>query len=170
MKQGIILPKVPLGQEPDSYKAKLQVVKQFDDYSLEKPFTLCNRLGAEVIATTAMWSEQHKVPIVLAETPVGLNKWQIVNSWTLTQMEEALQLILYRAYADDLTLYEAALIETPDILLQTTDEYMAALINKMAEQHKEIMVICGYGQTRTIPHYLYYSQKINEQDSVNGVS
>lgn len=42
-------------------------------------------------------------------------------------------------------MYEAALIECPDIMLSLSDEYMATLINKLSEKYKNIMVICGYG-------------------------
>lgn len=47
---------------------------------------------------------------------------------------------------------------------------MAALINKCAEKYQNIMVICGYGQARTIPYYLYYSKKANKQgNNLDGI-
>ena len=48
-------------------------------------------------------------------------------------------------------------------MLGLSDEYMAAMINKLSETHRNILVICGYGQTRSIPHYLYFSQKANSE-------
>ncbi len=42
-------------------------------------------------------------------------------------------------------------------MLGLSDEYLASLIYKASEQYKNIVVICGYGQTRSIPHYLYYN-------------
>ena len=38
---------------------------------------------------------------------------------------------------------------------------MATLVNKFSESYKNIMVICGYGQSRSIPYYLYYSKHVN---------
>jgi pheromone shutdown protein TraB len=65
---------------------------------------------------------------------------------------------------------EAALIECPDLILGLSDEYMAGLINKMSESHRNIMVITGYGQTRSIPHYLYFSQLANSSDCIRSVA
>jgi len=42
-------------------------------------------------------------------------------------------------------MYEAAMIEVPDIILGLSDEYLAAMINKASEKYRNIMVICGYG-------------------------
>ena len=76
-------------------------------------------------------------------------------------MEQALEKTYYRSYADDIEMHEATFLECPDFILTLTDEYMASLVLKLSEQYKNIMVVTGYGQTRTIPHYLYYSQAAN---------
>jgi pheromone shutdown protein TraB len=54
-------------------------------------------------------------------------------------------------------------------MLGLSDEYMAAMINKASETYRNIMVICGYGQTRSIPHYLYYSQQANSRHNMREV-
>lgn len=77
------------------------------------------------------------------------------------ELESMLEKCFFRASLDGISLNQAALIECPDVMLGLSDEYMAALINKLSETHKNILVICGYGQTRSIPHYLYFSQKAN---------
>ncbi len=61
------------------------------------------------------------------------------------------------------------MIECPELMIGLSDEYMAGLINKASEKYRNIMVICGYGQTRSIPHYLYFSQEANAENSVTEV-
>ena len=42
---------------------------------------------------------------------------------------------------------------------------MATLIQEIAEQRpdmKTIFVVCGYGQSRSIPHYIYFSPKVKD--------
>jgi hypothetical protein len=46
---------------------------------------------------------------------------------------------------------------------------MAAIINKASETYRNIMVICGYGQTRSIPYYLYYSEQANSENNIQEV-
>jgi hypothetical protein len=42
-------------------------------------------------------------------------------------------------------MYESALQVCPDVVLHHSDEYMAALINRLSNAHKNIFVVCGYG-------------------------
>jgi hypothetical protein len=69
-------------------------------------------------------------------------------------------------------MYEAALGVCPDILLHHSDEYLAALINKLSEsgKHKDIFVVCGYGQSRTIPFHLYHNPRVFQDDALSLVS
>ena len=46
---------------------------------------------------------------------------------------------------------------------------MATLINKLSEKFSNIMVVCGYAQTRTIPYYMYYSPKANAVKNLDKV-
>jgi len=55
-------------------------------------------------------------------------------------------------------------------MLGLSDEYLAAMINKASEKYKNIMVICGYGQTRSVPHYLYYNQQASQEDNLKEVA
>ena len=73
------------------------------------------------------------------------------------ELQKMLEAVAFRSYSDDLTMYEACLVEYPDMILSLSDDYMASLILKMSEQYRNILVLCGYGQTRSIPHYLYFS-------------
>ena len=88
---------------------------------------------------------------------MSLLKYNLINSFTLIEFERIYEKVVYRAYANDISMIEAALIECPDILLSLSDEYMAGMINRLSESYRNILIICGYGQTRSIPHYLYYS-------------
>jgi hypothetical protein len=56
----MVLPKVPMGQSPDNYAQKVSQVKLYEDFTLSKHFNQTHRLTSEVIATTALWAEQHK--------------------------------------------------------------------------------------------------------------
>jgi len=51
-----------------------------------------------------------------------------------------------------------------------SDEYLASLVNKASEKYRNIMVICGYGQTRSIPHYLYFNQQANLDNNLKEVA
>ena len=99
-----------------------------------------------------------------------LQRYNTVNSHALLDLEEAFASVAYRAYLEDVTMAEGALIEAPDLLLAESDQYMASVIGRVAENHRNIMVLCGYGQTRTLPYYLYYSQKVNSSNCLEQVT
>jgi len=68
------------------------------------------------------------------------------------------------AHAEGTTNFDAALKLYPDLLLHYSDEYMATVIQELQLQRPElenIFVVCGYGQSRTVPHYLFMSPKLN---------
>ena len=139
-------------------------MKLYEDYSIGSRFSLAHRLSAEVIGTTALWAEQHKsTKLMLADIPLSLFKYNTMNSYPLIELERILEKSLYRASLEGISVSQAALLECPDVMLGLSDEYMAAMINKLSETHRNILVICGYGQTRSIPHYLYFSQKANSE-------
>ena len=67
--------------------------------------------------------------------------------------------------------YEAALETHPDLVLQHSDLYMSSLINTLSLQGKKnIFVLCGYGQSRTIPYHLYYNPLMFQNNSFNEVT
>ena len=39
---------------------------------------------------------------------------------------------------------------------------MAASVKNLSHKYKNIFVICGYGQTRSIPHYMYFGGEENQ--------
>jgi hypothetical protein len=107
---------------------------------------------------------------MLGDIPLGVYKYNLINSVPLLDLERAFEKVHYRTFADDCSPYEAALKEVPELVLGLSDEYLAAMIYKASETYKNIMVICGYGQTRSIPHYLYYNQQANLDANMNEVA
>ena len=107
---------------------------------------------------------------MLGDIPLGVFKYNLINLVPLLDLERAFEKVHYRTFADDCSPYEAALKEVPDLVLGLSDEYLAAMIYKASETYKNIMVICGYGQTRSIPHYLYYNQQANQEDNMKEVA
>jgi hypothetical protein len=107
---------------------------------------------------------------VLGDIPLGVFKYNLINRFTLTEFERAFEKVTYRAFSEDLSLYEAALLECPDLMLSLSDEYMAATVHKLSERFRNILVICGYGQARSIPHYMYYSSQANSENSIAAVA
>ena len=121
-------------------------VKEYEDYSVGEFFNSTHRVTPEIIATTALWTEYHNTAqITLGDLPLSLFKYNTINSYTLLELERALEKIAYRSYADDLNFFDASLIECPDLMLSLSDDYMAALVNKLSEKYRNILVICGYG-------------------------
>lgn len=78
-----------------------------------------------------------------------LQKYNIINSLHLLELEALFEEIVYNSHLDSdcHNLYESALKVCPDVLLHHSDEYMAGLINKLSQDQgkKNIFVICGYG-------------------------
>jgi pheromone shutdown protein TraB len=104
---------------------------------------------------------------VLGDIPLSLFKYNLINSTPLLTLEAIFEKVCHRSFMDDIPMVEAALIEHPEMLLGLTDEYMGAMLGKLSETKSNIMVICGYGQTRSIPHYLYYSQEANSAHPIS---
>jgi hypothetical protein len=59
------------------------------------------------------------------------------------------------------SLFDSALEVCPDLVLHHSDEYMATLINNLSieQGHRNIFVICGYGQSKSIPFHLYHNPR-----------
>lgn len=89
----------------------------------------------------------------------------------LVELEELFDEILFLSHKDSTNLHEAALRVCPDIMLHHSDEYMASLINHLSLEGKEnIFVICGYGQSRTIPYHLYHNPRAFKTDCLDSVT
>ena len=81
----------------------------------------------------------------------------------MLELQEYLEKVLFIAHRKEISAFDAALEHIPDYLLYKSDEYMASLIEKVTDEDpalQTIFVVCGYGQSRTIPYYLYYSPKV----------
>jgi pheromone shutdown protein TraB len=101
---------------------------------------------------------------------LALFKYNLINSYPLGELEKLFEKVAFRSFSDDITMSEAALIECPDILLTLSDEYMAAMVNKLSEKYRNLMIITGFGQTRSLPHYLYFSRSSNTLNNVSEVA
>ena len=103
--------------------------------------------------------------------PLQLQKHNIINSLHLLELEELFKEISYLSSWDPNcdTYFDAALKVCPDILLHDSDEYMASLINRLSIEKKNIFVICGYGQSRTIPYHLYHNPRVFSDEALNKV-
>lgn len=78
----------------------------------------------------------------------------------LSELEDLFEQVVYEASGNVDTLYDGALAACPDLVLHHSDEYMACLVNELSRQgHNNIFVLCGYGQSRTIPYHLYYNPR-----------
>ena len=98
-KQGIILPKVPLGVEEEAYKKRIEQAKKFEDYSIGGEFNRAHRMSSEVIATTALWMEQHRESkTILGDIPISLFKYNLINSYPLLELEKLLEQVTYRSF------------------------------------------------------------------------
>ena len=87
-------------------------------------------------------------------------KYNMLSEIHLTELEELFESIVFGAHLDSTSLYESALHVCPDVLLHHSDEYMASLINHLSINGKQnIFVVCGYGQSRTIPFHLYHNPR-----------
>ena len=128
------------------------------------------RLTLEAIATIALWAENSKKSIILGDIPQHLNYTRISNNNSLLQLQSLLHQSTERLgeSPDDYprTPFGSGLNLYPDVLLHNTDEYISALLKSITtpdifppEHMKSIVCFLGYGQTRSLPHYLQYSQQ-----------
>ena len=92
---------------------------------------------------------------------MSMYKYNIINSFPLLELEEQYAEIIKHSHSNGISLYDSALQVCPEIILGLSDEYMATLINKLSEKFTNIMVVCGYAPTSTIPYYMYQSPKAN---------
>ena len=145
-------------------------MKKFKDYFDNPALKSSIRLSKEAIAVAGLWHENNsqRCSLYLADMPMSLHKNNMINSTHLVELEELFQEIAFKAHQPDFeTMYDAALDVCPDLLLHHSDEYLAGLINKLSidRKHKNIFVICGYGQSRTVPYHLYYNPRVFNTDT-----
>lgn len=81
---------------------------------------------------------------------------------------------VYESHAEDDSVYAGMLRSCPELALHSGDEYMATLLQYISDEPdslarpeladvETIFVLCGYGQSRSIPYYIYMSPKADEK-------
>ena len=121
------------------------------------------RITKKALTTVSTWAEMHNRNVLIGDIPWGLKRYNLMQEHHILELREYLEKALFTAHRKEISTFEAALEHIPDYLLHKSDEYMAALINKLTTEDpslQTIFVVCGYGQSRTIPYYLYYSPKV----------
>ena len=124
------------------------------------------RIPGNVSTNIGIWAISHDVPIMFSDIPEYLFRKEIMKNEGVLEMRELLseacQDIILDPEISTLTPYFGAIHRYPDIMLHYNDRYTAALINHITKEYSEfknIAVICGHGQTKSIPTYLQFSTK-----------
>ena len=87
---------------------------------------------------------------------IGADTDRTGSALPIGEMHDILRNVFYASHKFDMPLYKACAKLYPDFLFHYTDQYMAALVQAVSnrEQPKNVFVLCGKGQSRSIPHYL----------------
>ena len=119
------------------------------------------RLPQEAVSTAALWHESHseKCELFLADIPHALLKNKMMNSSHLLELEECFKEIAFNSADYDDSFFQSALHTVPDLILHHSDEFLAGLINLLSESKRNIFVICGLGQSKSIPYHLYFNPR-----------
>ena len=148
-------------------------IRRFTDYigPNERPSL---RLSKEAFTTCGIWQHNNAsadCQLFLAEIPLGLHKFNMLTSHHLQELEGLFSDIVYDSSSNFTDYFEAALRVCPDVLLHHSDEYLAALVNTLSQRGKKyIFVVCGYGQSRTVPYHLYYNPRVFQDGSIDIVT
>ena len=104
------------------------------------------RLTMESIATASLWhnTNHKKCDLFLADIPMEIHKNRIMNSMHLVELEETFKDVAYHSSTHD-SIFNSALMTAPDLLLHHSDEHIAAVINLISKDRKNIFVVCGKG-------------------------
>ena len=81
---------------------------------------------------------------------------------------------LLESHVENDSTFAGMLRSCPDFALHNVDEYMATLLQYISDEPdslarpeladiETIFVLCGYGQSRSIPYYIYMSPKADEK-------
>lgn len=114
------------------------------------------RVSKKALTTVATWSENHNKKILLGDIPRAHLLYNTLQDHHLLDLQEIVRKVFYTSFQDESTAFEACLKQFPDVALHFNDEYMAALINSVLDNSdvETLFVVCGVGQSRSIPHYL----------------
>lgn len=69
------------------------------------------------ISTVSLWAENHIKPIVLADIPMIYNKYNIINSYPLLELESIFEKVAFNSYLHNKPMAESAIELFPDIIL-----------------------------------------------------
>lgn len=122
------------------------------------------------MTTASLWHNNNgrNCELYLAEIPTTLHKYNMLTSIHLVELETLFEQIIHKAHYDSISLFDSALQVCPDVLLHDSDEYTASLINHLSQTGKtNIFVVCGYGQSRTIPYHLYHNPRAFQDNGLN---
>ena len=96
------------------------------------------RITKKALTTVATWAEMHKRQIILGDIPWGLKRYNILQDNHLLDLKDMSKEAMFTAHRKDISNHEAMLEHHPDFILHNTDEYMATLIQEIADQKPEM--------------------------------
>ena len=123
------------------------------------------RISKQALAAVATWCDNHQRDVVLADIPQKLFLQNQLQQHHLLDVVEMLRKVFYLSYGEESSCFKACLELFPDVCLHLRDEYTAALIKSLCdrEEIQTLFVVCGLGQSRSVPHYMSNSPKTMQQ-------
>ena len=127
-------------------------LKKYKNYLTTKDPSM--RISKKALTTVAAWADNHHKPVMLAEIPTALKRYNTLQQNHLLEMQKLIESSFLWSHRKDLSCFEGALIHCPEFLLHLSDEYMAVLIKTLANEFDQlerdidlqtIFVVCGYG-------------------------
>ena len=126
---------------------------------------LRERIDADSITTIGLWAVSHNKPVILSDIPDYIFRRNISRHESLIEMRdllaEACKDLILDPNIEIFRPYFGAIHRYPDIMFHYNDRYTASLINIIIKRNphlKSIAVMWGYGQTKSIPTYLQFSE------------
>ena len=131
------------------------------------------RVSKKALTVAATWADMHNKPVMLGDIPWQLLRYNLVQENHMVNLQEMLGQSLSYAHAENESVHEGTLRTNPHFLLHSHDQYMAAILQSLSDEPdafdrpeladmETVFVVCGYGQSRSIPHYIYQSPKVKE--------
>ena len=146
-------------------------ISQYRNYLTRREPSM--RITKKALTAVATWADNHNKPVLLGDIPWQLKRYNLLQTHHLMDLGELIGSAFYEAHDSNVTVHEGALRSQPEFLLHSVDEYMATLIQQISDEPtvferdslsdlQTIFVVCGYGQSRSIPYYIYLSPKVKE--------
>lgn len=86
------------------------------------------RISKKALTTVAAWADNHSKPIMLAEIPTALKRYNTLQENHLLEMQKLIKRAFLESHRHNVSTFEGALDYCPEFLLHPSDEYMATLI------------------------------------------